>query len=119
MLFVHSFPEFWNQIETNLDLDPNGIRNIKELLTLLEYKTIQSVTKLADKKQVFLLEREFTHFKNSNASLVADYPNLLNLKFCSGFISTLMDIAKKIKKRFIGFDHDKIESTVFHEIKKV
>lgn len=115
----NSFPEFWKQVEQNLDLDPNGIQSIKELLTLLEYKTIQSITKFAENGEIELLEREFIHFKESNPSLLANYPNLSKLKFCSGFFSTLTDIAKKIKKRFIGFDHAQIECAVFNDIKTV
>lgn len=117
--FIHRIPEFWKQIESNLGLDPKGIQTIKELLTLLEYTTIQSITKLDDRKKILQLEKEFIQFKKSNPDLVENYPNLSNLMFCSGFASSLVDIAKKVKSRFIGLDPVNIESTIFNELKAV
>lgn len=113
------FPAFWTQIELNLGLDPNGINTIKQLLTLLEYTTIQSVSKLTNKTAIEPLEMEFFKLKKSDPDLMHKYPCLQSLKFGSGFITILTDIATKVKKRFTGWNHDSIQNAVFDEIRLV
>lgn len=52
-------PEFWKTIETKLSIDPNGIKAIKEILSLLNYTTIQSIAKFTKAKEIQLIELEF------------------------------------------------------------
>lgn len=49
-------PEFRKLVEKNLSLDPDAIKNIKQVLTLLEYTTIQSVSKLSKRREMPALE---------------------------------------------------------------
>lgn len=109
-------PEFWEFIETNLNLEPKGIQTIKEVLTLLDYTTIQSVSKLSQKKEIALIELEFKKLKESNPDFALQYPNLSELKFGSGFKTILGDIANKIKRRYSSIDFDSVRQKTFKAI---
>lgn len=99
-------PEFWKLIEKNLSIDANGIQNIKEVLTLLDYTTIQSISKLSQKKEIALIELEFKNLKNSKPNFATLYPHLFKLEFGSGFQTILSDIAGKVKRRYSTIDID-------------
>lgn len=96
---ANEFPEFWPIIERALFIDPNGIKEIKLLLTSLNYTTIQSVTKFASPKEIKLIELEFL---NRKTQLVKDYPALENFTFGSGVSHILQDIALKVKRKFVN-----------------
>lgn len=87
------YPEFWKTIEINLAIEPTAIENIKTVLTLLGYTTMQSVVKLVDKKQIRLLELELINLKKMDPNLLEKYPHLENINFGSGLLSTLTNIA--------------------------
>lgn len=112
-------PEFWKLIEKNLSLDPDGIKNVKQVLTLLEYTTIQSVSKLDKRSEMPALELEFQKFKQLNPDVIKKYPNLANLKFSSGFQSILIDIATKVKRFFATINIDAVSDKVLSGIKEV
>lgn len=121
MFFIRQLeiPEFWKLIEKNLDLDPGGIKNLKEVLTLLGYTTIQSVSKLAKRSDMPALELEFHNFKQLNPNVLQKYPNLVNLTFTSGFKNILVDIASKVRRRFGTIDIEAVSDKVLSAIKKV
>lgn len=120
--FIYSqqkYPKFWEQVEVCLNLETNGIQNIKQVLTLLDYTTIQSVSKFSQKKQIHLLELEFAKYKKSNSDQMKEFPNLMNLQFGSGFTEILSDIATKIKTHFMGSSTAIVEDNILMAIKKV
>lgn len=102
-----------------MNLDPKGIENIKIVLTLLDYTTIQSISKFSQKKPIGLLELEFSKFKKSNPDRVNQFPGLADLHFGSGFIEIIHDIAIKTKAHFMSSDTTAIEETVFLTVKAV
>lgn len=112
-------PEFWKFIESNLNIDSEGIKNIKEVLTLLDYTTIQSIGKLSQKKEIGLIELEFTKIKNSSPQFSTRYPHLADLKFGSGFHTILTDIANKVKRKFSIIDYDAVSLKVYRAILEV
>lgn len=118
-VFFRQIPEFWKLIEKNLSLDPDGIKNVKQVLTLLEYTTIQSVSKLAKRSEIPALELEFQRFKQLNPDVVKKYPNLANLKFSSGFQNILIDIATKVKRCYATINIDAVSDKVLSGIKVV
>lgn len=112
-------PEFWKFIESNLNIDSAGIKNIKEVLTLLDYTTIQSIGKLSQKKEIGLIELEFTKMKTLSPDFSTRYPHLADLKFGSGFQTILTDIANKVKRKFSTIDHDAVSLKVYRAILEV
>lgn len=113
------YPEFWKTIEINLAIDPTAIENIKAVLTLLGYTTMQSVVKLVDKKQIRLLELELINLKKMDPTLLQKYPLLENINFGSGLLSTLTNIASNVKKSFAGIDLDLCSTKVLNDMKEV
>lgn len=57
--FPLEIPDFWKIIENTLSIEPEGIRDIKVILTLLKYTTVQSITKFTKPKEIQHLELEF------------------------------------------------------------
>lgn len=86
---------------------------------MLDYTTIQSVTKFSQKKQIHLLELEFTKYKLSNHEKMQNFPNLVTLQFGSGFTEILWDIANKIKKHLMRPDNAAVEDNAFMAVKNV
>lgn len=116
---VVQFPPFWETIEKTLALDSVGIKEIKEILTIFQYNTAESIMKFAKHDEIRLLEFEFL---NRKLELTAKFPHLHNFTFASGFYSNLSTIASKIKKNYvevIDIDIDRIVDKVLDDGKKV
>lgn len=113
-------PEFWKLIETKLSLDPNGIKAIKDILSLLNYTTIQSISKFTKQKEIQLIELEFLSRKKEFGE---KYPHLANFSFGSGTTSILKDIATKVKNNFVNVssdaNFDEISDKILTDGKKV
>lgn len=114
-------PKFWEVIEKSLVIDPSGIKEIKEILTLLKYTTIQSIMKFTKPKEVKLIELEFL---NRKRDFEEKYAHLKDFTFGSGIYSILIDIATKIKKNFVqdnleNIDQDSILEKVLQDGKQV
>lgn len=92
------FPEFWKTIEKSFTLDPVGIKEIKEILTLLKYTTAESLTKFTKHDQIKLIELEFLSRKTE---FETNHPHLNNFTFASGFYTNLASIAMKIKNKYV------------------
>lgn len=118
--FSLEIPEFWTIIEHTFSIEPEGIRDIKVILTLLKYTTVQSITKFTKQKEIQLLELEFVSRRHD---WVQKFPRLANFSFGSGLIHILQDIAMKVKKKFINqqveADFDRISENVLADGRKV
>lgn len=101
-----NIPEFWKLIEKNLSIEPEGIKSIKDVLSLLNYTTIQSITKFSKTKEIKLIELEFMNRKNE---LGEKHPHLKEFTFGSGVVSILQDIAIQVKKKFLNGVRDDID----------
>lgn len=93
------FPEFWSTIEKAFSIDPNGINDIKSVLTLLKYTTVQSVQKFTNIKEIKLLEGEFL---SRRSEFEKELPALGKFTFGSGAVHIIQDIALKVKKKFVN-----------------
>lgn len=99
-------PKFWDTIEKLLHIDPRGIQEIKEILTLLNYTTIQSIVKFVKPKEIKLIELEFLNRKQEFGE---KYGHLKEFTFGSGVHSILVDIASKVKKHFVQDDSENVD----------
>lgn len=115
-------PDFWETIENHLSIDSNGIKEIKEILSLLNYTTIQSITKFVNPKEIKLIELEFIRRQKEFSE---KYSHLSEFTFGSGTSSILRDIAIKVKKKFVNghensdIDIDEISKKILADGKKV
>ncbi|XP_055325645.1 protein claret segregational-like [Sitodiplosis mosellana] len=96
-------PQFWELIEKSLSINPEGIQEIKEILTVFKYTTIESIVKFVKRKEISMIELEFL---NRKTELIEKYPHLQNFTFASGVYSILSDIALKIKKNYVQERND-------------
>lgn len=114
------FPEFWSTIEKSFSIDSNGIHDIKQILTLLKYTTLQSVQKFVSSKEIELLEGEFL---SRREEFEKEFPGLGKFTFGSGAVHILQDIALKVKKRFVNeccvIDLDDVKAKVLTDGIKV
>lgn len=101
-----NIPEFWKSIETHLSIQPEGIQFIKEILSLLNYTTIQSLTKFTNPKEIKLVELEFMSRRKEFGE---KFPHLSEFSFGSGTVSILQDIAGQVKKKFVHIGCDNID----------
>lgn len=116
--------EFWELIEKRLSINSNGIKEIKEILSLLNYTTIQSITKFTKPKEIRLIELEFI---SRQKEFGAKYPHLASFTFGSGTATILQDIATKVKNSFVNvstssdidIDIERISEKVLNDGKKV
>lgn len=99
-------PRFWDTIEKLLHIDPTGIQEIKEILTLLNYTTIQSIVKFNKPTEIKLIELEFLNRKREFGE---KYEHLKDFTFGSGVHSILVDIASKVKKHFVGNESENVD----------
>lgn len=99
-------PEFWKSIEKKLSIDSDGIKLIKDVLSLLNYTTIQSITKFTKPKEIKLIELEFM---NRKKEFIEQHPHLKDFTFGSGTVTILHDIATQIKKKFSNGERDDID----------
>lgn len=116
---ITQFPEFWESIEKSLSINPKDIETIKEILTILQYTSVESIIKFAKKSEIHVIENEFS---NRKSELVAKYPHLKNFAFHSGFYSSLNIIATKVKRSYAhenNIDLDKTVEKVLEDAKKV
>lgn len=113
-------PQFWQTIENSLLIQPEGIRDIKLILTLLNYTTIQSIAKFTKLKEIKLIELEFLSRREEFSQV---FPHLASFSFGSGASHILQDIASKTKKMFViernDIDFDQILQKVLADGKKV
>lgn len=113
-------PQFWESVEKSLSMNPDEIKEIKEILTIFKYTTVDSIIKFAKHKEINFIELEFLSRKQE---LTEMYPHLREFTFASGFYSTLKDIALKIKKHYVqehtDVDLNRILEKVVTEAKKV
>lgn len=113
------YPEFWTLVEANLSIESTAIKDIKDVLTFLGYKTPQSISKLVQKREIRLLELELINLKKMNSDWLQKYPFLENINFGSGFLSTLSNIASNIKQNFAAIDLSLCAAKVLDDIKGV
>lgn len=95
-------PKFWEFLENSHLIESDGMQEIKEVLTILKYTTLQSISKFSNPKEIKIIELEFTKQRNE---LIAKYPHLNDFMFGSGVYSILQDVALKIKKNHFQ-EHD-------------
>lgn len=116
---IIQFPKFWDSIEKSLVINPKDIETIKEILTILQYTSIESIMKFTKKSEIQVIEIEFS---NRKTELVAKYPHLKDFAFHSGFYTNLNIIASKVKKSYIhenNIDSDQIVDKVLEDAKEV
>lgn len=119
MANIIHIPQFWAKVDTIFGTTAPDIQGIKEILTVLQYTTAESIIKFSKQSEVRTIELEFT---NKKTELVAKYPQLNEFSFHSGFYSNLSLIATKIKNHYIRELDINLETTtnkVLEDGKKV
>lgn len=59
------FPEFWQTIEERMNYNPSDISNVKKILTICGFTTIQNISILSQTKKLEALELEFFKMKEA------------------------------------------------------
>lgn len=115
-----SHPDFWKIIEQRSSICPEDIVNLKQILTLLGFTTVQSIAKLSTKTEMEKVELEFFKLKESEGFKVK-YPNLLDEKFGIGMKTNIYIIANQIKKILFteSVNYESILEAVLADCKKV
>lgn len=96
-----NFPDFWSKIEERMNYSPSDILNVKQILTICGFTTLQNIAMLSQKKKMDELEIEFRKMKESGQ--FATEKNLLDEKFALGTKAIISSIAN-LSKRGIFFD---------------
>lgn len=114
------FPGFWKTIEERSKINSTDIFNLKQILTMLGFTTVDSISKLSSKSEMEKVELEFFKLKGTN-QFIEKYPNLQEEKFGLGMKVILNGIAKQIKKGLFmeDVDVDAILNSIFDDCKKV
>lgn len=94
------FPEFWKIIEQRMNYAPPDILNVKQILTICGFTTLQNISVLSQKKKIEELELEFRKMKEGGQ--FSTEKNLLNEKFALGTKSIINSIANLAKKGFFS-----------------
>lgn len=114
------FPQFWMDVEERSNIAPNDILNLKQILTILGFKTMESISKLSSKSEMDKVELEFFKLKETNR-FDEKYPNLQEEKFGVGMKVIINSIANQIKKGLFmeNIDVNLILNSVYDECKMV
>lgn len=114
------FPQFWKTIEERLNIDAADIFNLKQILTVLGFKTMESISKLTSKSEIEKVELEFFKLKETNR-FDEKYPNLQEDKFGVGMKTIINSIASHIKKGLFmeNVDVNLILNTVLDDCQQV
>lgn len=91
------FPQFWKIVEERSNIAPNDILNLKQILSILGFKTMESISKLSSKSEMDKVELEFFKLKETNR-FDEKYPNLQEEKFGVGMKAIINSIANQIKR---------------------
>lgn len=95
-----NFPEFWKTIEERMNYAPSDIVNVKQILTIFGFTTLQNISILSQKKKMDALELEFHKMKESGQ--FAAKKNLLDEKFSLGTKAIINSIANASKSGFFA-----------------
>lgn len=114
------FPEFWSIIEERMNLSPAGLHSLKQILTLLGFKSLHSVSKLNSHADITKVELEFVKLKETDG-FRQKYPSLYEENFGFGMKLDLQSIVAEIRKRkFIeNVDVGQLLHQVFEQCKIV
>lgn len=80
-----------------LNIEPADILNLKQILTLLGYNTLQCLCKLNSKSEIETIELEFFKLKE-RSNFATDFPNLVLEKFGPGTKMILADVVTQVKR---------------------
>lgn len=114
------FPQFWKAIEERSNIDATDILNLKQILTILGFKTMESISKLTTKSEIEKVELEFFKLKETNR-FDEKYPNLQEEKFGVGMKTIINSIANQIKKGLFmeNVNVDSVLNSVYEDCKAV
>lgn len=93
-----NFPEFWKTIEERMNYDPSDIVNVKQILTIFGFTTLQNISILSQKKNMDALELEFHKMKETGK--FAAKKNLLDETFSLGTKAIITSVANASKSGF-------------------
>lgn len=107
-------------IEQKTNINPDDILNLKQILTLLGFTTMQSISKLSSNAELQKIQLEFLKMKETEGFKIK-YPNLCGEIFGIGMATNINIIANQIKKGhfFENFDENTALEQVFADCKKV
>lgn len=114
------FPLFWQTVEERMNYNASDILNVKQILTILGFTTLQSISSLSNKSKMDALELEF--FKLKETGQIASRKNLMDEKFAMGTKAIINAISNQTKRGFFGdqeVDSQEILQHVFNDCKNV
>lgn len=116
----NKFPEFWSIIEERMNYKPPDIFNVKQILTILGFTTLQSISSLSNRTKMETLELEF--FKLKETGQISTKKHLMDEKFAMGTKAIINAISNQIKRGF--FSEEKVDTNatlkrIFDECKAV
>lgn len=107
-------------IEERLNLSPTDIIGLKQILTLLGFKSMHSISKLRSQSDIDRVELEFIKMKETEG-FQQKHPNLYQENFGFGMKVVLSSIVNEIRKGKFAANVDiaKLTQHVFDQCKDV
>lgn len=97
IIYSIEFAEFWAVIEERMNLNPTDIIILKQILTLLGFNSMLSISRLNSQSDIDKVELEFIKLKETEG-FRQKYPDLYEKAFGYGTKLTLSLIVNEIKK---------------------
>lgn len=110
-IVVHRFPKFWTELQQELDVHEEDLKQIKSIFTALDYRTSSSIAAIKNMKNLKSLEIEFNIMRTNSAIFdekCSKFPALKEIhSFSSGMKATMMSVIKHLiwKKPAIILDN--------------
>lgn len=112
------FPQFWFELEEELDEHPDDLVQVKSLLTELGYTTKSSIASLKTSKKVESLENEYTKMRSvKSEGMVERFPSLRLIDTITpGLRSIIIVIASHLNRISININQDDLQAAIKNKI---
>lgn len=100
--FCNSFPKFWLELQTELDVFEEDLTEIKSIFSALGFMTLSSIASIKSQKKLTALESEYIKMRNTDnfEALCEKFPALKEIStFTSGIIATMIDIVAHVNRK--------------------